>query len=697
MSATGYSPILIYGSTTTGNTPAAGNLTTGTSGVELAINATDGKLFYKDNAGVVQTIATKAGAAGTFSNVTITGGSINGTTIGATTASTGAFTTLSASSTVSGTGFSTYLASPPAIGSTAANTGAFTTLSASSTTTLSGGTANGVAYLNGSKVVTTGSALTYDGTTFTVTKATAYNARFAYDSPATYYTDIGYGGTNTVAPSAPFVYWSLNGSEQMRLTSTGLGIGTSSPTYKLDVQGSAGVGAQIYETSTGTNKRLRITQETAYAKYEATYSSGGNAHSWWNGGTRQMDLDVSGNLGLGVTPSAWASTHKALQMNWSAFSTDAGNGETSVSTNAFASAASTWNYRSTAPASRYTQDYYGKHIWFTAPSGTAGNAISFTQAMTLDASGRLGLGITNPSLSFEVGQNAAKGYMHSGVGVFSVGTSTNHPYTFDINGSERARITSGGNLLVGTTTAGASGTSVTVYDSTQSEIRLQNSTTGTGVSAGLQLAIAGTTAYLWNIANGPLVFAANNAERARIDSSGNLLVGTTSAEINSGVGIKLKNDSAKRLAIVSSESANAGGESLTMYSTGAGAFRFYVGWGGTVYATSTSISAISDQTLKENIRDLETGLTEVMALRPRRFDWKNGDAQDVAGFVAQEVEQVLPELVTDYVYNKDEDGNDIIKKSLKMGDILPTLVKAIQEQQAIITDLRARVAALEAA
>lgn len=72
------------------------------------------------------------------SSVAITGGTINGTTIGATTASTGAFTTLSASSTVSGAGFSTYLASPPAIGGTAAAAGSFTALAYS--TTLTGGT-----------------------------------------------------------------------------------------------------------------------------------------------------------------------------------------------------------------------------------------------------------------------------------------------------------------------------------------------------------------------------------------------------------------------------------------------------------------------------------------------------------------------------------------------------------------------------
>ena len=103
MSATGYTPILIYGSTTTGNTPSASNLTTTTNGVELAINATDGKLFYKDNNGVVQVLATKAGTSGIFTNVTISGGTIDGTTIGATTPTTGKFSTLTATTSNLGT------------------------------------------------------------------------------------------------------------------------------------------------------------------------------------------------------------------------------------------------------------------------------------------------------------------------------------------------------------------------------------------------------------------------------------------------------------------------------------------------------------------------------------------------------------------------------------------------------------------
>ena len=98
-------------------------------------------------------------------------------------------------------------------------------------------------------------------------------------------------------------------------------------------------------------------------------------------------LNSSGNLGLGVTPSAW-DTLKAIQLSGgslASFSTY----QNFLSANAFYQGG--WKYVSTTTAGQYLQDG-NVHKWYRAPSGTAGNAITFTQAMTFDASGRLGLG-----------------------------------------------------------------------------------------------------------------------------------------------------------------------------------------------------------------------------------------------------------------------------------------------------------------
>ncbi|BAQ84172.1 hypothetical protein [uncultured Mediterranean phage uvMED] len=123
------------------------------------------------------------------------------------------------------------------------------------------------------------------------------------------------------------------------------------------------------------------------------------------------------------------------------------------------------------------------------------------------------------------------------------------------------------------------------------------------------------------------------------------------------------------------------------------AYSFYVSGAGQISAVQTSISSLSDKRLKENIVDLDTGLDEVMALKPRKFDWKEGEGsgeKNVSGFIAQEVETVLPDLIGDF---KHDDLNDA--KSVKMGDMVPTLVKAIQEQQTLIETLTARITALE--
>jgi hypothetical protein len=115
-----------------------------------------------------------------------------------------------------------------------------------------------------------------------------------------------------------------------------------------------------------------------------------------NVGNGGLIKDASGNVGVGVTPSAWG-TFKAIEMNGGSLGSYTGNNlQITLSQNAYYNGTN-YIYKNTQVASRYAQDT-GAHIWYNAASGTAGNAITFTQAMTLDASGNLLVGSTsNPN------------------------------------------------------------------------------------------------------------------------------------------------------------------------------------------------------------------------------------------------------------------------------------------------------------
>ncbi len=345
--------------------------------------------------------------------------------------------------------------------------------------------------------------------------------------------------------------------------------------------------------------------------------------------------DTSGNLGLGVTPSAWGSAFKAIQVGavGSAYVSSAGDvifGRNTYN-NGTNSLYLTSNY-----ASAYGM-ISGQHQWYNAASGTAGNTITFIQAMTLDASGNLGVGTSSPSAKLAVSNAGAAGLEFSPTSGYLGGAY--------IQGFNR---------------------STSVF----TPVEIIASSIG---------------------------FVTSSTERARIDSSGNLLVGTTSADVGLNPGIKLRpagnGANLPIVSIVTGGSTNSTA-SLQYYSTGAGAYRFYVADGGTIYATSTTISAISDERLKENIKDIDTGLDAVMALKPRRFDWKEGKGQDkknAAGFIAQEFETVFPASVGTSMAG--EDG--IEYKNICHEELIPTLVKAVQEQQAIIESLTERITALE--
>jgi hypothetical protein len=331
------------------------------------------------------------------------------------------------------------------------------------------------------------------------------------------------------------------------------------------------------------------------------------------------------NLGLGVTPSAWGSGLKAVELGGSVSYFALNN----TSANGFIY----WNMwndgtnnktKQTGNIAAYGYSSGGAHVWFNG-TGTINTTSSLTQAMTLDASGNLGIGTTSPAARLNISGGDAYFYNTANLGGIRIGYDASN------------------------------------YWSIQRE----------------------------NASTGRLGFFNGTSEKVSIDTSGNLLVGTTSL-IGSG---RINSYNAANNGITSQVGNNSYATFAGYQSSGA--VQFYVNATGQIYSTSTSITAISDQRQKENIRDLDTGLTQVLALQPRRFDWKEncGDGKkNNVGFIAQEVEQVLPDIMGTWT---DEKANEW--KAISTGNMIPTLVKAIQEQQAIITTLTARITALESA
>ena len=197
----------------------------------------------------------------------------------------------------------------------------------------------------------------------------------------------------------------------------------------------------------------------------------------------------------------------------------------------------------------------------------------------------------------------------------------------------------------------------------------------------------------FNAASGTAGNTASLIQAMTLDASGNLLVGTTAVGISNG-GIQAQpagNGASIPFLASSGNSSSDGAVTMGVYSTSASQYQFYVGYGGTVFARSIVISSLSDQRLKENIVDLDVGLDKIMALKPRKFDWKEGkgtNKKNVRGFIAQELEQVFPDLIDEW-RDPAPEGEDPYKSVRQ--DLIPVLVKAMQEQQVIIESLKARL------
>jgi len=211
-----------------------------------------------------------------------------------------------------------------------------------------------------------------------------------------------------------------------------------------------------------------------------------------------------------------------------------------------------------------------------------------------------------------------------------------------------------------------------------------------GTGNDLSLVNTGGGCAAINITGGDLRFYAssNTTERMRIDSSGNLLVGTTSSTGG----------------IVESKSTNAGGECYRAWNSATTGTRYFHYFG--LGATFTNVGAItstgsvtvfattSDYRLKEDVTPMTGALATIAKLKPCNYKWKV-DGSDGQGFIAHEIQEVLPDCVVGEKDAVDDKGNPE-HQMIDTSFLVATLTAAIQELKAIVDAQAVRIAALSA-
>ena len=351
------------------------------------------------------------------------------------------------------------------------------------------------------------------------------------------YTGTLTGGTGVVNVGSGQIYKDVSGN---------VGVGTASPGYKLDVVGTINTNNQLRvakaaSDTIGSGSNLVLDNGLAAASQRVValqLGAAGNLGFWnYNGSgwTQQATLDASGNLGLGVTPSAWGGGFKPLELPGGFYGSNAGTGIWSGQNTYYNG--TNWIYKTTAAASYYAQAT-GIHAWYTAPSGTAGNAITFTQSMTLDDSGNLGVGVTVPGGSATDRQLTVQGttaQITASNGSFSVNIGNNGTYAYLeatgsnplallTNNTERVRVAANGAIGIGGANYGTSGQVLTSGGSgaapSWASISAPNVSAGTnyylgaGVSASVsgnaslervlttKMLVSGTVRVQWRIQSG---------------------------------------------------------------------------------------------------------------------------------------------------------------------------------------------------
>jgi hypothetical protein len=415
-----------------------------------------------------------------------------------------------------------------------------------------------------------------------------------------------------------------NSSERMRIDSSGnVGIGTSSPNYALDVEDSGGGFIKASFVSTGSTHSSIVFDNTGSSANSVRVGSQNNDFYVRTSGTERMRIDSSGNVGIG--------TSNPLSILHVGSGSDANVPIT------------------LAPAS-------GGNIEFRNTSSTGSfsftNANGTSEAMRIDSSGNVGIGVT-PTRQFHI---------------------------HDASGDNNLHIT--------------------------------NSTTGTTATDGFSIVSqSSTNDVLFNqreAAN--IIVLTSGAERMRIDSSGNLLVGTTSSyggkvningsgytssaavEIN-GAGTNNARSLACSTALLTSShgmiqlgTANPGNGYFLAFSAPDGGYNYAIRGSISLSGTSVAYNTSSDYRLKENVVNLTGATTRLKQLEPKRFNFIADADTTVDGFIAHEVQTVVPEAITGTKDEVDAEGNPVYQ-GIDQSKLVPLLVATIKELEARITAL----------
>jgi hypothetical protein len=492
------------------------------------------------------------------------------------------------------------------------------------------------------------------------------------------------------------------GSERMRITSAGnVGVGTASPERALHVEGAGLIkntsGEALFklQAANNSNSILELADTNDGNVGRVQYEHDNNAMLLYTNDSERMRIDSSGNVGIGGLPSQRLHVHGGAVQ--------------------FTNTQNTYLQINTTDTHLYTAAAHPLRF------GT-----NSTERMRIDSSGRVGIGTASPSsiLHTSVSSGANKLIVQntaaSGQSVLQLNTDSTTPGQCQIymgktsaptngqvgydpnndflylytNNSERMRITSAGNVGIGSSSAieklRVSGNVELYNDNTDGYIWFHD--TGT---------------RSWSIGSDQSTgnFAITNVQglasghKVQINGSGDFLVGTNGISIgspgNSETGLDVTQGGVAQL--------SATGIALFLRRTGGNGdlVRFHAGTGAggagsiSVTTTSTSYNTSSDHRLKENITDISNAIDRVKILAPKRFNFIADADTTVDGFLAHEAQAVVPEAVTGTHNEVDEDGNAIMQ-GIDQSKFVPLLTAALKEAITKIEDLETRLAALEA-